>query len=93
MLGEKLREVDLNLLVVLYALLRSQNVSRAARELGMSQSAVSYALKRLRELFEDPLFVRSKECMAPTPKAVEISEQVYEIVRAGAPDSRASSHI
>ena len=81
MVGEKLRDVDLNLLVVLHALLRCQNVSRAARELDMSQSAVSSALKRLRNLFDDPLFVRSREGMVPTPKARELFEPVSEIVR------------
>ena len=47
----------------------------------MSQSAVSHALKRLRELFGDELFVRSKDGMSPTPKAVEISDNIHEIIR------------
>ena len=78
---EKLRELDLNLLVILDALLRCQSVSHAAEELQMSQSAVSHSLKRLRILFDDDLFVRSREGMSPTPKALEISGLVIEIIR------------
>lgn len=81
MAHEKLRDLDLNLLIVLEALLRSQNVSRAADELDMSQSSVSHALKRLRTQFNDPLFIRSREGMVPTPKAVEISDYIFEIMR------------
>ncbi len=77
----RLRELDLNLLVVLEALIRKKSVSRAAEDLEMSQSAVSHALKRLRDLFEDELFVRSREGMSPTPKVVEIAGYVNEIVR------------
>ena len=78
---ERLRELDLNLLVILDALFRCTNVSRAAEELQMSQSAVSHALKRLRILFDDELFIRSREGMAPTPKASQLSGYVAEIVR------------
>lgn len=53
-----LRGVDLNLLVVLEALLAEQHVSRAAVRLNMSQPAVSHALARLRQLFDDPLLIR-----------------------------------
>ncbi|HWU03265.1 MAG TPA: LysR family transcriptional regulator [Novosphingobium sp.] len=81
MAHEKLRDLDLNLLIVLEALLRCQNVSRAADELDMSQSSVSHALKRLRVQFDDPLFTRSREGMAPTPKAVEIADYIFEIMR------------
>ncbi|MBY4678101.1 LysR family transcriptional regulator [Marinobacterium arenosum] len=54
-----LRSVDLNLLVVLQALLEERHVSRAADRLGMSQPAVSRALQRLRGTFDDPLLVRT----------------------------------
>ena len=53
-----LRNIDLNLLVVLDALLSERNVSRAGQRIGLSQSAMSAALARLRELFRDPLLVR-----------------------------------
>jgi len=80
-LKDKLRELDLNLLVILDVLLQTESVSVAAQQLQMSQSAVSHALKRLRDLFGDELFVRSRDGMSPTPKADEISENVREIIR------------
>jgi DNA-binding transcriptional LysR family regulator len=64
-----LNAVDLNLLVVLRALLAERHVTRASRVLGMSQSATSHALARLRDLFGDPLLVRSGRTLALTPRA------------------------
>jgi len=61
--------IDLNLLVVLDALLAERNVTRAAKRIGLSQSATSHALSRLRILFDDPLLVRGLGGMAPTPRA------------------------
>jgi len=69
---------DLNLLPIAVALYDELNVSRAARQLGMSQPAVSKALRRLRETFNDPLFVRSPSGIVPTPRA-------HAIVRAARP--------
>jgi DNA-binding transcriptional LysR family regulator len=60
---------DLNLLPIAFALYDELSVSRAARVLGMSQPAVSMALRRLRETFDDPLFVRVPTGIAPTPRA------------------------
>jgi DNA-binding transcriptional LysR family regulator len=60
---------DLNLLPIVFALYDELSVSRAARALGMSQPAVSMALRRLRETFDDPLFVRVPTGIAPTPRA------------------------
>jgi DNA-binding transcriptional LysR family regulator len=60
---------DLNLLPIAVALYDELNVSRAARQLGMSQPAVSKALRRLREAFDDPLFVRGPNGIVPTPRA------------------------
>lgn len=59
MLLEQLARIDLNLLIILQVLLEERNGSRAARRLHLSQSAVSKALGRLWETFDDPLFVRS----------------------------------
>lgn len=67
-----LRSVDLNLLVVLEAVMDERSVSAAARRLGLTQSAVSHALRRLRALFGDRLLVRGPGGMVPTPRAVEI---------------------
>lgn len=64
-----LRNVDLNLLVVLEALLTEQHVSRASVRLGMSQPAVSHALSRLRALLDDPLLIRKNGALALTSKA------------------------
>jgi len=69
---------DLNLLPIVIALYDQLSVSRAARQLGMSQPAVSKALRRLRESFEDPLFVRGPSGIVPTPRA-------HAIVRAARP--------
>ena len=66
--------VDLNLLVYLDALLRERNVTQAANQLHLSQPAMSNGLRRLRELFDDPLLVRVGRRMQPTPRAEELAE-------------------
>ncbi|MCA7980444.1 LysR family transcriptional regulator [Burkholderia cepacia] len=58
---------DLNLLVVLERIYAQQSITRAAQQLSLSQSAVSHALNRLRELLGDPLFERHGNAMMPTP--------------------------
>lgn len=70
--------MDLNLVVVLHALLEERSVSRAARRLGLSQSATSHALSRLRELLHDPLFVRSRTGLVPTQRAEAMAEAVAQ---------------
>lgn len=65
----ELRSLDLNLLVVLDALLEERNVSRAARRLSLTQSTVSGMLSRLRDSLGDPLFVRARHGIRPTPRA------------------------
>lgn len=66
---ELLPRLDLNLVVAFDALARERSVTRAAARLGVTQSAVSHALRRLRELLGDPLMVRSGQGMALTPRA------------------------
>lgn len=61
--------VDLNLFLAFHAIYSAHSVTQAGEQLGMTQSAVSNALKRLRERFNDPLFVRTPEGMVPTPLA------------------------
>ncbi|MTV36009.1 LysR family transcriptional regulator [Duganella radicis] len=73
-------ELDLNLLPVFDALIRVRNVSRAAHELNMSQSAVSHALKRLRLFFGDPLFLKTGSGMQPTPRALELLDPVLSVM-------------
>src|SRR5580698_6670720 len=67
-----IRKLDLNLFVVLEALIREHSVTRAAARLGLSQPAVSAALKRLRQQLGDPLLVRTRDGMLPTPRAQQI---------------------
>src|SRR6201991_1898752 len=64
-----LAALDLNLLVALDALLLEANVSRAAMRVGLSQPAASHALQRLRDVFGDPLLVRTGARMELTPRA------------------------
>jgi DNA-binding transcriptional LysR family regulator len=71
---------DLNLITVFDALIRERNVTRAADQLGMSQSAMSHALRRLRTFFDDPLFVKTGEGMQPTPRALELTQSVLAVM-------------
>jgi DNA-binding transcriptional LysR family regulator len=68
----RLDKIDLNLFVVFEALYRERNVTRVAAQLNLTQPAVSNKLARLRETFDDTLFVRSPEGMTPTPVADNI---------------------
>ncbi|MBT4519786.1 MAG: LysR family transcriptional regulator [Halieaceae bacterium] len=76
----KLNRIDLNLLVYLDALLRERNVTQAANQLNLSQPAMSNGLRRLRELFDDPLLVRTSEGMTPTERALELEPMVREVL-------------
>jgi LysR family transcriptional regulator, transcriptional activator of nodD3 and syrA len=67
-----LSAIDLNLLVVLRALLSERHVTRAAARVGLSQSATSHALSRLRELYGDALLVRSGRTLTLTPRAARL---------------------
>jgi len=62
-------KLDLNLLPIAFALYDELSVSRAAQALGMSQPAVSMALRKLRAIFNDPLFIRAPTGVTPTPRA------------------------
>jgi len=75
-----IRNVDLNLLVALDALLAERSVSRAAVRLHLSQPAASALLARLRELFGDPLLLRSARGMQPTPRALELLAPVKQVL-------------
>ncbi|MDR3376413.1 MAG: LysR family transcriptional regulator [Ancalomicrobiaceae bacterium] len=68
--------LDLNLLPQLGALLRRCNVTRAAEEVGLSQPAMSRALSRLRDEFDDPLLVRGHDGFVRTPRAAELLPRV-----------------
>jgi DNA-binding transcriptional LysR family regulator len=75
-----LKELDANLIVVLDALLMDASVTKAAARLGRSPSAVSHALANLRYIFNDELFVRAGQRLAPTARAKELAPSVHIIV-------------
>lgn len=68
-----IKNVDLNLLKALDALMETRSVTRAAERLGLTQPAVSGMLTRLRETFGDPLFIRTQRGILPTPRALELA--------------------
>ena len=72
--------IDLNLLVYLDVLLREKNVTRAADQLGITQPAMSNGLRRLRDLFNDPLLIRTSEGMTPTERAAELQPLIREVL-------------
>ena len=73
--------VDMNLLAALDALLAEGSVTGAARRLGLSSSAMSRTLARLRSATGDPLLVRAGRGLVPTPYATELRERVHELSR------------
>lgn len=75
-----LRQVDMNLLVAMDALLTECHVSRAAETLGLSQPALSRMLARMRSLFDDPLLVRGKGGLMPTERAQELMPRLRDIL-------------
>jgi len=79
-LAHNLRAVDLNLLVVLDALLHERHLTRAAARLPMSQPAVSHALARLRTLLGDPLFHRTRGGLRPTPHALALEAPLRDVL-------------
>jgi DNA-binding transcriptional LysR family regulator len=71
-----LRALDLNLVPILQILVETRSVSLAAKRLGLSQSATSHALGRLRDLLRDPLLVRAGRALVPTPRALAALEPI-----------------
>jgi len=77
----RLSQVDLNLFIVFDTIYTERNLTRAADVLFITQPAVSNALNRLRNTFNDPLFVRTPQGMAPTPLAENIVGPVREALQ------------
>lgn len=77
----ELHRVDLNLLVAFDVLMREKNVTNAAKQLFVSQSAMSYTLKRLRALFDDPLLIPTRYGMQATPRALDLEPAVHECLK------------
>ena len=71
-----IRSIDLNLLKVFSALARERSVTKAADAVGLSQPAVSHALRRLRDLMNDDLFVRAADGMQPTERCRELAPAI-----------------
>ena len=83
--------IDLNLLVAFDALVAERSVSQAAQRVGLSQPAMSNALARLRRLLDDPVMLRSRHGMEPTPRALELAPTVHQALAVhGAPGNRRS---
>jgi DNA-binding transcriptional LysR family regulator len=76
-----LGQVDLNLFVVLEAIYRERNITRAGHQLNLTQPAISHALKRLRDLLRDPLFVRQGPHMVPTPFTRNMIDEVRQALQ------------
>ena len=73
-----IQQLDLNLLKVFQALYQEQNMTRAADVLHLTPSAVSHAMKRLRETLGDPLFKRSQNKMMPTPACQRMAPLIID---------------
>lgn len=76
------RDLDWHLLHIFLIVLQETNVTRAADRLGLTQSTVSHALKKLRIIFGDPLLVRSGRGIAPTERARNLREPVMRVLDA-----------
>lgn len=78
---KNITSIDLNLLVVFRTLMQEKNTVRAGKILGMGQPTISHALRRLRESFNDPLFVRASRGLVPTRRALELAPGVSEFLQ------------
>ncbi len=76
-----LRLIDTTVLLIFLSLMRHRKATEVAREMGLTQPAVSHALKRLRMLYEDPLFLRRAHGLEPTSLAHELEPKIRRIVR------------
>ena len=75
-----IRRLDGQLLLVFRELLRTRRTTEAARRLAVTQSTVSHALARLRDLFADPLFVRRPHGLEPTRRALELAPRIDRLI-------------
>ncbi|MHA3082833.1 LysR family transcriptional regulator [Acinetobacter sp. ANC 5383] len=80
MMVKNLRHLDFNLLKAMDILLEERSVTRAAERLFITQPAMSSILARLRDSFDDPLFVRSQRGIVPTPRALELICPIKQIL-------------
>lgn len=73
--------LEIKQLRLLQALLRERNVSKVAAQVGLTQQAVSDQLKKMREIFDNPLFVRKSNGLVPTPLAEDLGEKIDGILQ------------
>lgn len=76
----KFRKLDGGLLLILQELLHTRSATHTARALDLSQSTISQSLRRLRELFDDPLFVRKPHGLEPTQRALELEPAIAALI-------------
>jgi DNA-binding transcriptional LysR family regulator len=77
-----LRKIDVNLLVIIHAILEEKNLTRAGERIGMSQPVVSGALARIRQQYDDPLLIRAGREFQLTPRAVALKPLIDEAMDA-----------
>lgn len=77
----QIRRLDFTLLLVLHGVLQHGRTTVVADELGLSQSAISHALRRLRDVFGEPLFIRRPHGLEPTPRARALAPQIEALIR------------
>lgn len=87
------RDLQLSDLRAVLAVAEIGTVTRASERLGLSQSALSYKLEKLRRHFNDPLFVRVGNRMAPTPLATQLTEPVAQVLRIVETDMRSQARV
>jgi len=78
--SQAIRRLDLTLLLIFDSALRHRKLTEVARELGLTQPAISHALARLREIFGDELLLRRPHGMEPTRRALELAPRIAEIL-------------
>src|SRR5438067_3914430 len=76
----KIRRLDGGLLLIFRELLADRRASEVSQRLGLSQSAISHALTRLRDLFGDPLFIRKSHGFEPTRRALELGPRIEALI-------------
>jgi DNA-binding transcriptional LysR family regulator len=76
----QLRRLDFTLLLVFAEIMRHRKLTAAAIQLGLTQSAISHSLKRMRQIFADELFLRKPWGVEPTPRAAALEPRVAEII-------------
>ena len=76
----ELRRLDLTVLLVFVNLLRFRKATDVADHMGLTQSSISHSIKRLRDAFGDPLFLRTPKGMEPTAVALAIEPQIRTVI-------------